>query len=138
MTNALRLAGISHQCNSDMTPYRRQGGLQGCRCGVASWDGEEPCKQTPTEVQVQLPRLPPLSRGQPASATKAEGQSKANAVKAAVVKAQSSSRQSSGRQSSSRGGTVPGRPTGGYVFQGSMCGGNGPTSSCGRSEIATT
>ena len=34
-----------------------------------------------------MPRLPPLSRGQPASATEAEGQSKANAVKAAVVKA---------------------------------------------------
>ena len=73
MTTAIRLDSISHQCSRDM----------------ASWDGEEPCycKHPPTEQELQMPRLPPLSRGQPASATEAEGQSKANAVKAAVVKA---------------------------------------------------
>ena len=54
---------------------------------MASWDGEEPCKQTPTEQELQMPRLPPLSQGQPTSATEAEGESKASAVKAAAVKA---------------------------------------------------
>jgi hypothetical protein len=64
-----------------------QTGLQGCRCGVASRDGEEPWKQTTTEVQERLPCLSAISQGKPASTTEADGESKANAVKAAAVKA---------------------------------------------------